>query len=45
MDETLRSLGVERIKAENEKARPQLEKRLKRWIKVPEVAEVLSAAD
>ncbi len=43
MDETLRSLGVERIKAENEKARPQLEKRLKRWIKVPEVAEVLSA--
>ena len=43
MDETLRSLGVERIKAENEKARPQLEKRLKRWREVPGVAEVLSA--
>jgi heterodisulfide reductase subunit A len=42
MDETLQSLGVERIKAENEKARPQLEKRLKRWREVPGVAEFLS---
>jgi len=43
MDATLRSLGVERIKAENEKARPLLEKRLRRWREMPEVAEVLSA--
>jgi len=43
MDERLQSLGVERIKEENEKARPQLEKRLKRWVEVPGVAEVLSA--
>ena len=42
MDETLRSLGVERIKEENERARPQLEKRLRRWLEVPGVAEVLS---
>jgi len=39
MDETLRALGVERIKAENEKARPELEKRLKRWREAPGVAE------
>jgi len=42
MHETLQSLGVERIKAENERARPQLEKRLKRWREVPEVAELLA---
>ncbi|HIC93209.1 MAG TPA: hydrogenase iron-sulfur subunit, partial [Anaerolineae bacterium] len=42
MHETLQALGVERIKAENEKARPQLEKRLKRWREVPEVAELLA---
>jgi heterodisulfide reductase subunit A len=41
MDETLRALGTEQIKAENEKARPQIEKRLRRWIEVPGVAEVL----
>jgi len=41
MHETLQSLGVKRIKEENEKARPQLEKRLKRWVEVPDVAEVL----
>jgi heterodisulfide reductase subunit A len=41
MDETLHSLGVERIKAENEKARPQLEKRLRKLPEIPGVAEVL----
>ena len=41
MDETLHALGTERIRAENEKARPKIEKRLKRWVEVPGVAEVL----
>ena len=41
VDETLQALGVERIKEENERARPQLEKRLRRWPEVPGVAEVL----
>jgi len=41
VDETLRALGVERIKEENERARPQLEKRLRHWPEVPGVAEVL----
>jgi len=40
-DETLHTLGTERIKEENERARPQLEKRLRRWPEVPGVAEVL----
>jgi heterodisulfide reductase subunit A len=42
MDETLRSMDAERIKEENKRARPQLEKRLRRWREVPGVAEVLS---
>jgi len=42
MDETLHALGVERIKEENERARPKLEKRLRRWSEIPEVAEVLA---
>ncbi len=41
VDETLHALGVERIKEENERARPQLEKRLRHWPEVPGVAEVL----
>ncbi len=41
VDETLHALGVERIREENERARPQLEKRLRRWPEVPGVAEVL----
>jgi len=41
MDQTLKRLGVERIKAENEKARDQLARRLRRWWEVPEVAEAL----
>ena len=41
MDETLRSLGVERIREENDQARPKLEKSLSRWLEVPGVAEVL----
>jgi len=41
MDETLRSLGVERIREENDQARPKIEKSLSRWLEVPGVAEVL----
>jgi len=41
MDETLRSLGVERIQEENDQARPKIEKSLSRWLEVPGVAEVL----
>jgi len=41
MDETLHSLGAHRIRAENEKARPQLERRLRRLPEIPGVAEVL----
>jgi len=39
--ETLHALGVERIKEENERARPKLAKRLRNWPEVPGVAEVL----
>ena len=42
MDETLHALGVERIKEENERARPKLKKMLRRWAKIPEVAEILA---
>ena len=41
MDQTLHALGAERIKEENEQARPALTKRLRRWPEVPGVAEVL----
>ena len=41
MDHTLKELGIERIKAENEQARDKLAKRLRRWREVPGVAEVL----
>ncbi len=41
MDETLHSLGAERIKAENKEVRPQLERRLRRLSEIPGVAEVL----
>ena len=41
MDETLRSLGVERIREENDQARPKIEKSLSRMLEVPGVAEVL----
>ncbi|TET81104.1 MAG: hydrogenase iron-sulfur subunit, partial [Anaerolineales bacterium] len=41
MDETLRSLGVERIQEENDQARPKIDKSLSRWLEVPGVAEVL----
>ena len=41
MDQTLRGLGIERIKTENEQARDKLAKRLRRWREVPGVAEVL----
>jgi len=42
MDGTLHSLDLERIRVENEEARPQLERRLHRMREVPGVAEVLS---
>jgi len=42
MDGTLHSLDLERIRVENEEARPQLERRLRRMREVPGVAEVLS---
>ncbi len=45
MDGTLKGLGVERIKAENEQTREKLAKRLRRWREVPEVAEVLGGGD
>lgn len=45
MDQTLKELGVERIKAENEQTREQLAKRLRRWREVPGVAEVLGGGD
>jgi heterodisulfide reductase subunit A len=44
MDETLRSLGPEQIRAENQQARPQLERRLRRLPEIPGVAEVLGIA-
>jgi len=45
MDQTLKELGVERIKAENEQTRDKLAKRLRRWGEVPGVAEVLGGGD
>jgi len=45
MDQTLKELGVERIKAENEQTRDKLAKRLRRWVEVPGVAEVLEGVD
>jgi coenzyme F420-reducing hydrogenase delta subunit len=41
MDETLRALGVVKIQSENDQARPKIEKILRKWSEVPEVAEVL----
>jgi len=41
MDRTLKQLGTERIKAENEQTRDKLAKRLRRWTEVPGVAKVL----
>ncbi|MCK4471831.1 MAG: hydrogenase iron-sulfur subunit, partial [Anaerolineae bacterium] len=40
-DETLHALGAERIREENERARPKLERLLRRWPEVPGVAEAL----
>jgi heterodisulfide reductase subunit A len=45
MDQTLKELGVERIKAENEQTRDALAKRLRRWVEVPGVAEILEGGD
>jgi heterodisulfide reductase subunit A len=45
MDQTLKRLGLERIKAETEQAREKLAKRLRRWVEVPGVAEVLEGGD
>ncbi len=42
MDETLRALGVVKIQSENDQARPKIEKILRKWSEVPEVAEVLA---
>lgn len=41
MDATLRSFDPETIRRENEAARPQLDRRLRKWPEVPGVAEVL----
>ncbi|MGQ9731441.1 MAG: hydrogenase iron-sulfur subunit [Candidatus Zipacnadales bacterium] len=41
MDATLRSFDPETIRQENEAARPQLDRRLRKWPEVPGVAEVL----
>ena len=40
-DETLHALGTERIREENERARPKLKRLLRRWPEVPGVAEAL----
>ena len=42
MSQTLAGLGIERIEAENEQAREQLARRLRRWREVPGVAQVLA---
>ncbi len=44
MDETLHKLGPERIRAENAKVLPELERRLKHLSQIPHVAEVLERA-
>jgi heterodisulfide reductase subunit A2 len=45
MSQTVRELGVERIQTENEAARPQLARFLRRMQEVPGVAEVLQLSD
>ncbi len=45
MDETLRALGPEKIHEENEKVRPELERRLKHLSQIPHVAEVLESEE
>lgn len=43
MSETVKNLGPEKIKIENEKARPQLTKKLKRMVDAPGVSDAISA--
>ncbi len=43
MDQTLKSLDPKALKEENEKVRPELERRLRRLPEIPEVAEALKA--
>jgi len=41
MDEVLKSLGPQALRQENERVRPELERRLRRLPEIPDVAEVL----
>ncbi|GAG70881.1 unnamed protein product [marine sediment metagenome] len=41
--ETLKSIGIERIKEENEKAKPELEKRIKDFREDPDIARIIES--
>jgi hypothetical protein len=43
LSETLKSIGIERIKEENEKAKPELEKRIKTFREDPDIAKIIVA--
>lgn len=43
LSETLKSIGIERIKEENEKSKPELEKRIKTFREDPDVAKIIVA--
>ena len=44
MDSTLKSIDLQALKEENERVRPELEKRLRRMPEIPDVARVLEMA-